>query len=85
MSEKLWEVYASCYDAISHLAPYQEMMVEIVDRANLQDGMEILDAGCRTGNLIKEIINRQVRVKIVAVDFSKAMLKRARRKITHPM
>lgn len=76
-----WNVYAFCYDAIARLIPYQQMMDDIVAALQLKSGMKILDAGCGTGNLEKWILKTGLGVEMVAVDFSEAMLKRAKKKI----
>lgn len=75
-----WNLYAWCYDAISLLIPYRQLMVNLVEALDLKPGMVILDAGCGTGNLEVEIAKRCEGVRVVAADFSHAMLERARSK-----
>jgi len=77
----LWDIYAAGYDLIAGLAPYQDMLDEIVAALDLRPGMRVLDAGCGTGALTVRLAERHPEVTIVAVDASSAMLKRARRRV----
>jgi ubiquinone/menaquinone biosynthesis C-methylase UbiE len=86
-SEKFfWNLYAFCYDAISHLIPYQEMMADVTEAIDLKPGERLLDAGCGTGNLelaVWKDFQRKYpgqKVRIDAVDFSESMLSRAIKK-----
>ncbi len=86
-SEKFfWNTYAVCYDTITRLIPYQEMMTEIVSHLNLKPGERLLDAGCGTANLERTLWeNFRTKypghpLRIDAVDFSESMLLRAIRK-----
>jgi ubiquinone/menaquinone biosynthesis C-methylase UbiE len=86
-SEKFfWNLYAFCYDAISHLIPYQEMMAEVTEAIDLKPGERLLDAGCGTGNLelaIWKDFQKKYpgqKMRIDAVDFSESMLSRAIKK-----
>lgn len=73
-----WKLYSICYDALLRLVPYQEMMRIAKLGASVTPGMNILDAGCGTGNLISSF--RTEGVKIVGIDSSEAMLERAKKK-----
>lgn len=84
MSDRLWDIYAFSYDITSLLIPYQKMIIQAVDAANLQPEMEILDAGCGTGNLLLEILNRNIPIRVIGVDNSPVMLRRAKQKINTP-
>ncbi len=77
----LWDIYAAGYDLIANLAPYQDMLDEIVAALDVRPGMRILDAGCGTGALTVRLVERHPDVEVVAVDASSAMLKRARRRV----
>lgn len=86
-TEKMfWNFYAFCYDAISHLIPYQEMMADVTEAIDLKPGERLLDAGCGTGNLelaIWKDFQKKYpgqKVRIDAVDFSESMLSRAIKK-----
>ena len=76
----LWNLYAACYDLVAGLAPYQDMLDEVVAALDLRPGMRVLDAGCGTGALEARMVERHPDVEVVAVDASPAMLARARRR-----
>jgi 2-polyprenyl-3-methyl-5-hydroxy-6-metoxy-1,4-benzoquinol methylase len=76
----LWNLYAACFDLVAGLAPYQDMLDEVVTELGLRPGMRVLDAGCGTGALEVRLAQRHPDVEVVAVDASPAMLVRARRR-----
>jgi SAM-dependent methyltransferase len=78
MSRSLWNLYALCYDAIAGLAPYQDMLGEVVQLLELAPGMRVLDAGCGTGALAERVAEACPEVELVGIDLSSTMLKRAR-------
>jgi len=68
------------YDALRVLIPYEELQRTVIAAAALSPGERLLVAGCGTGNL-EWLAARQVPdLCIDAVDFSAAMLQRARGK-----
>ncbi|EKD71806.1 MAG: methyltransferase type 11 [uncultured bacterium] len=77
----LWDIYAKLYDTLNLLEPYQKLHQEVLQSLELKGGERILDAGCGTGNFEKLLQNKGLNnVKVEALDFSQAMLKRAKRK-----
>jgi len=80
-SSTFWDFYAVAgYDALRVLIPYEELQRTVVESAALSSGERLLVAGCGTGNL-EWLATRQVPdLRIDAVDFSNAMLCRARAK-----
>jgi len=84
MSKVLWNLYAHGYDAIAGLAPYRDMLDEVVDSLDLAPGMRVLDAGCGTGALAERAAIACPDVEWVGVDLSATMLKRARRRQRWP-
>jgi SAM-dependent methyltransferase len=80
MPKFLWNLYALCYDAITGLAPYQDMLGEVVQSLELVPGMRVFDAGCGTGALAKRAALVCPGAEWVGVDLSSTMLKRARAK-----
>ena len=76
----LWNLYAACFDLVAELAPYQDMLDEVVAALDLRPGMRVLDAGCGTGALEARLAQRHPEVEVVAVDASPAMLARAQRR-----
>jgi SAM-dependent methyltransferase len=84
MAKLLWNLYALCYDTITGLAAYQDMLDEVVTALELSPGMRVMDAGCGTGALAKRLASAYPDVELVAVDLSSSMLKRARSRQTWP-
>lgn len=75
-----WSDYALCYDALTALLPYQELVRDVADELSPQNGDKILDACCGTGNLLVELVRRAPNASYTGVDFSNVMLNRARTK-----
>ncbi|MDX1933506.1 MAG: class I SAM-dependent methyltransferase [Capsulimonadales bacterium] len=76
-----WNLYAVCYDSLTGLKPYQQMMGDILDALELQDDMAVLDYGCGTGNFERFALARAPRVRVTGIDSSRSMLQRAERKV----
>jgi SAM-dependent methyltransferase len=84
MALLLWNLYARCYDSITALLPYQELLDDVMAAIKLAPGMRILDAGCGTGALVERIVAEHPDVELVGVDMAKAMLARARARRSWP-
>ena len=81
MSSTFWDHYAAVgYDALRALIPYEQLQRAVVDAAVLSPGERLLVAGCGTGNLEWLAAQQVPDLRIDAVDFSPAMLQRARAK-----
>lgn len=78
--EAFWALYATCYDALARLQSYRVMHQRVIDQLDLKSGLEVLDAGCGTGNLLAALLARQPGVQAAGLDFSPAMLRLTRRK-----
>lgn len=77
----LWRLYAWVYDSVMAMfLPYRKLTHLVVDELKLPPGARILDAGCGTGNLVAHLAKTRPDVEATGVDFSKAMLHRARKK-----
>ncbi len=82
---KLWDLYALCYDAVTESIPYQKLQSLVVDKLDLKPGQKILNVGCGTGNLEIAIEKKQTpNLEVTAVDISPKMLKRAEIKCRNP-
>lgn len=78
-----WDEYAECYDVLSLLGPYQELQDCVARHLQLTNGLNVLEAGCGTGNLPLRT-NRDgllAGVEWHAVDCSAAMLRKAKAKL----
>jgi trans-aconitate 2-methyltransferase len=54
---------------------------KVLDRVRLQGDETVLDAGCGTGRLAGELLERLPRGRVLAVDLSRNMLQTARRQL----
>ena len=80
-----WDIYSKLYDTLNLLKPYRDLQEQVLTALNLQKNETILDAGCGTGNFEKLMIEKGIdSVRVEAVDFSQAMLKRAKQKNKRP-
>lgn len=76
-----------CYDAISFLEPYQQMITDLRDAVleihhdNNRRISTVLVLGCGTGSLEQELIKSGSEFEITSVDISTSMLKRAQLKV----
>lgn len=80
----LWQLYARVYDAILlQFLPYRELLHAVTKQLDPAPDWHILDAGCGTGNLLCHILRYRPGVSVTGVDFSTAMLRRARIKLNN--
>lgn len=75
-----WGVYASCYDTLMHLTPYQELMKQVSTELNIKHYDDLLDVCCGTGNLLNKLDCNGLYGTLTGVDFSPEMLVRAQGK-----
>lgn len=75
LSRSFWNFYAWVYDTLLVFRPYGEMLREAADSVASAPGSRILDAGCGTGNLSRQLLLEGYQVS--AVDSSPSMLARA--------
>jgi len=67
---------ASTYQRLS--APMTAMGTDVLDRLLLSGEETVLDAGCGTGGVTRELLERLPRGHVIAVDGSPSMVERAR-------
>lgn len=72
-----WSAYARVYDSLCQLDPYRELVRDLVDRIAPRSQQHILDAGCGTGQVTRAVQDRCPTARLIGVDASPAMLKRA--------
>jgi len=67
---------ATAYDRLS--APVAAMGLEVLDRLELEGDETVLDAGCGTGKVTRELHRRLPRGHVIAVDAAPSMVEQAR-------
>jgi ubiquinone/menaquinone biosynthesis C-methylase UbiE len=77
----LWGIYSYAYDGLLSFYPYTDLLARVSKRVEAVRPKTILDAGCGTGNLSRRLAAPDKELKIIAVDSSKGMLRRARSKL----
>ncbi|HEY3379788.1 MAG TPA: class I SAM-dependent methyltransferase [Armatimonadota bacterium] len=77
LNQWFWGCYATCYDTLTQLRPYQQMHADLIASLDLRPGMRVLDAGCGTGNLERTLAERGLDCQVTAIDFSPEMIRRA--------
>lgn len=75
-----WGEYALCYDALMALKPYQQLVADVMHELAPAPNDTVLDVCCGTGTLLREIGRSVPGDSCTGVDFSSAMLERARTK-----
>lgn len=80
-SDADWDEYATCYDTLLELRPYQKVCAAVLDAISPQEGDSILDAGCGTGNLLSLMCAQKKQLRLYGIDLSASMLNRARKKL----
>ncbi|MFC1801999.1 class I SAM-dependent methyltransferase [Patescibacteria group bacterium] len=79
-----WGDYATCYDSLNHLIPYQKLQKTITKGLGCLSNQTILNAGCGTGNLEFSLksIGLDKTCNIWSLDFSEKMLEIAEQKLS---
>src|SRR3989344_1662975 len=72
-----WKLYAYVYDLMLINPPYQELLKEAISLIENKTYKKILDGGCGTGNLESLIDVSNSNIRIVGIDSSVEMIKRA--------
>jgi trans-aconitate 2-methyltransferase len=67
---------ATTYDRVS--SPQLDWGLEVLERLHLHGDETVLDAGCGTGRVTAELLDRLPRGRVIAVDGSPAMVAKAR-------
>jgi trans-aconitate 2-methyltransferase len=76
-STRDWD--AGTYDAVG--APIHAFGHALLDALRLEGDESVLDAGCGSGAVTRDLLERLPRGRVVAVDGSPAMIERARREL----
>lgn len=72
-----WDIRSLFYDEATRFIPYQNLLLDIISKAEIKPDQYILDAGCGTGGLERLLGSK---IKIEACDYSLGMLAHARKK-----
>jgi ubiquinone/menaquinone biosynthesis C-methylase UbiE len=78
-----WEIYSHFYDlSLRNWFPYKRLLEDLNNTLEIKEGEGILDAGCGPGFVIEKAIkeNTGKRISVVGLDFSRGMIKRARKR-----
>jgi trans-aconitate 2-methyltransferase len=70
---------ADTYDAVSD--PQFEWGMEVLERLELRGGEAVIDAGCGSGRITAELLDRLPDGRLLAVDGSEAMIAKARERL----
>jgi len=70
---------AEAYDAVSD--PQFEWGMEVLERLELRGDESVIDAGCGSGRITAELLDRIPAGKLLAVDGSAAMIEKARERL----
>ncbi len=81
-ADVLWLKYAQVYDELLKFIPYQNLLLEVARRADIQPGMKVLDACCGTANLLWALDQLKIKADVTGLDFTPAMLAAAEPKVT---
>lgn len=84
MRSFLWNIYAWFFERFTRLLPYQALLDEVLSALAPQPSLSILDAGCGPGALTHRLWKACPTARVVAMDLSRAMLKRARVRLDWP-
>lgn len=77
-----WNVYAWLYMRLECLIPYRELIVAVLCAiGTLPKNPVILDAGCGAGALLKALSTKYPTAKLIGIDRSSGMCKRARARL----
>jgi ubiquinone/menaquinone biosynthesis C-methylase UbiE len=76
----LWWLYGYTYDGLLDFYPYQKLIEEVVDAADVKSHDRVLDLGCGTGNFLNAA-KQKTKENLFGVDVSRTMLASAERKL----
>lgn len=77
----LWNVYSIVYDGLLKFYPYTHLLDLVAKRIDSKRDRSVLDAGCGTGNLSRQLASANPNMRIVAIDESSQMIRIARKKL----
>ena len=78
-----WMRYGGIYDGLLNNLVYRETVQQVAEALAPEDGQCILDAGCGTGNYSFELLRREPKCRLTAMDASAEM--RGHAALNHPV
>lgn len=78
-----WEIYSYFYSlSLRNSFPYGCLLEDLNNTLDIRERENILDAGCGPGLVIEKVIEEHTgkRISVIGLDFSRGMIKRARKR-----
>lgn len=72
LDQDFWKRYFRVYDTLSFIAPYKNLLDDVVTEVQASQGDRVLDAGAGTGNLA--VLLKKKGCDVTAIDFSREAL-----------
>ena len=79
-----FNVLTPLYDWVVRLTTRESVFKRrLIDAASIENGKSVLDVGCGTGTLLREIVRRESLARVTGLDADPAILEIARRKLAN--
>ena len=79
-----FDVLTPLYDCVVRLTTRESVFKRrLVDAASIENGESVLDVGCGTGTLLREIVRRGSLARVTGLDADPAILEIAQRKLAN--
>lgn len=78
-----WEIYSYFYNlSLRNWFPYRRLLEDLSNTLEIKEGESILDVGCGPGFVIEKVVkeNTGKRISVIGLDFSRGMIKHARKR-----
>lgn len=78
LDSNFWKKYFEVYDVLNLLIPYRDLLESICEELDVKEGERVFEAGCGSGNLIRELAKRGAQV--TGLDYCEEALEVCRKK-----